>query len=319
MLVAQLTWGQWYGFELSTTTDTYAELVSDSAITDTSVWTVVSKDIPIGFGFSISPLPAYDTLTVIEDGTISFFEDLSTNISLHVFMTNLTNRAIASGGSASQISYLIDGLPGSQIFKIQWKNMGFQREYDSLGTTNSYANVQLWLYEDQDCFEVRVGPNLISDIQIIYPGVGSGPTIGYYMATVDQVGSPIYLAVLLEGNPISPTLGSGGWPLDNTPSNGMVYTFCPATTQISDNIVYENTVHVSPNPFHLQTTLTFENSPNTVYTLTIFNNLGQIVRTVDQIVSTPLIIPRRQLGSGIYLYQLLTEGEPVAIGKLIIK
>lgn len=80
-----------------------------------------------------------------------------------------------------------------------------------------------------------------------------------------------------------------------------------------------NTWTLHPNPFDNSATLTFENFNNINYTLTLFNTQGRLVRTNYNINTGRTIVEREDLTSGLYFFQLRSDGQGPISGKLTIE
>ncbi len=76
---------------------------------------------------------------------------------------------------------------------------------------------------------------------------------------------------------------------------------------------------VYPNPFNDFAIIKFDNPTNQLYTLKLFNSLGQLVRVVSDISSEKIIIKRKNLKSGVYSFQLQSSSKVYALGKLVIE
>jgi len=74
-----------------------------------------------------------------------------------------------------------------------------------------------------------------------------------------------------------------------------------------------------PNPFTYHSTLEFNNPYNYLHMLTIYDSQGKLVRTVSNISSNTITISRKNLMSGLYLFQLSSELEIKGTGRLVIK
>ncbi|MCK5470220.1 MAG: T9SS type A sorting domain-containing protein, partial [Cyclobacteriaceae bacterium] len=74
-----------------------------------------------------------------------------------------------------------------------------------------------------------------------------------------------------------------------------------------------------PNPIINNAIVEFENKIRDPITLTLFDNLGRIVRTVNKISTNRIEINRDNLNAGLYIVQIQTEGKMIAIGRLIIE
>ena len=73
-----------------------------------------------------------------------------------------------------------------------------------------------------------------------------------------------------------------------------------------------------PNPFHDFTRLSIDNPENKEYQFQLFNSMGVQVKEY-QFQTNDIIIPRENLGNGIYFYLLSDDGQFKCGGKLVIK
>lgn len=78
-----------------------------------------------------------------------------------------------------------------------------------------------------------------------------------------------------------------------------------------------NATTVYPNPFNVSTTIQF-NTKTTNAQLTIYNVVGQNVKTIKQITTNTVKIERDDLTAGIYFYELEQNSKTLSTGKLII-
>ena len=76
---------------------------------------------------------------------------------------------------------------------------------------------------------------------------------------------------------------------------------------------------VYPNPLTNFTTFEFDNIKHENHTLVLYDIQGQQVRTINNITSDKVIVKKKNLKSGLYFFQLHTDRELRASGKLIIK
>jgi hypothetical protein len=86
-------------------------------------------------------------------------------------------------------------------------------------------------------------------------------------------------------------------------------------TDINENS-FSNNISVYPNPFHSYTNLSFRNVKQA--TLELYNNAGQLVRSINNITGGNVKIERDQLNEGFYYYILKTDKKLTATGKLVI-
>lgn len=78
-------------------------------------------------------------------------------------------------------------------------------------------------------------------------------------------------------------------------------------------------VTVYPNPMVDKSTLRFDNPNKKSFTLKLFNRHGQLLRTLTNIKTGKIEIERRNLMSGLHFFQLSTEKQVWATGKLAIE
>ncbi len=76
---------------------------------------------------------------------------------------------------------------------------------------------------------------------------------------------------------------------------------------------------VFPNPFNDFTVLKIKDSNFESLTMRIYNDQGQLVREIKNITSEIVLIEKNSLHSGLYIFQLSTEKQVIANGKLIVE
>lgn len=101
--------------------------------------------------------------------------------------------------------------------------------------------------------------------------------------------------------------------LHNTPYN--CYVNLTAINEINAGRNWS----LQPNPFNDFAMLTFDNPANETATLQLYNARGQLVRAINNITSSPLKISRRNLNSGIYFFNLVSDKKQIAKGKFVIE
>ncbi|TNE79558.1 MAG: T9SS type A sorting domain-containing protein, partial [Bacteroidetes bacterium] len=159
-------------------------------------------------------------------------------ISQNPYLSNTTNAGnlVVMGGieadmqqGKSEVSVLIEGNSGSQILKIQYKNMATALD------TGANLNVQIWLYEAEQKIELRFGPGMSNELF----------TCGLMLLSPDNKTAYDYL--LLGGDPSSPVVNDGTQTkLSAWPAEGTVYTFKLEPNSVST--IGENELNVYPNP-----------------------------------------------------------------------
>ena len=95
-------------------------------------------------------------------------------------------------------------------------------------------------------------------------------------------------------------------------------TSCDSVTGLQENLALGN-FSIYPNPTSQYATLEFNNYKNENHTLTLYDAQGGVVRTMTNIASDKVEIEIRNLPSGLYFFQLSTDRQVRAIGKLIVE
>ncbi len=234
----------------------YQNLVGDSVLTP-DFWDDPIYEVPLGFSFNF------------------FFVPLDT-IRLENFLTFSTNDAVVGyvipqdvdiiareDGTPSTISYVVEGAPGSRIFKAQWRNVSFYCLYDDgsgerspASTDSASTNFQVWLYESNGRIEVRQGPYQISSQSEAFCDYG-GPIVGIAASDFESENPDEVFYAFLGGNPANPELiteqnGPDFFEdppgvLDSLPPVGTVYSFIPQFTSLHSRI-NAAALRMYPNP-----------------------------------------------------------------------
>jgi len=209
--------------------------------------------------------------------------------------------------SLSNISYLLEGISGSQILKIEWKNVGFYSEVGDDGISSDFTNFQLWLYEGSNDIEVHFGPNSITQPGLSFEGE-TGSFIGLFPAYDFDKDSVLMDGIALSGDPSSPDVISTDSLyenfLDGVIPNGTIYKF---TNNVVDVPSYpSNFIQFSiyPNPSIEYFKISFDNKKQEINTILITNINGQ---NVKEVYFTNDLIDISDLNSGIYFVEIETN------------
>lgn len=76
---------------------------------------------------------------------------------------------------------------------------------------------------------------------------------------------------------------------------------------------------IYPNPINDYGLLEIPQSYSDELTLTIYNSLGTLVRTQENIIASTIRINKEELSQGVYFYNLIHQGKSINNGKFIIK
>ncbi len=251
-------------YSFSSITASYVELTNPIVVTTNNDWYNKQYAIPIGFPFTIyhkntdslflNRIFGFESVTerLVDDNQDYAY---SNAIFMYPIEAEIVDRGFGTNNSLSSISYQLEGTAGNRILKVQWKNVGFEGEYDSLGTLNYFINYQLWLYEKTNIIEYHYGPNKIDNAQIAYYG-DDIPDVGFHFLRIISVleNKSDIRANLLAGNPNSPYMqieDGFDFPeerLDGTPANGIVYRFVPINGSVGITQKTKNSLAIYPNP-----------------------------------------------------------------------
>ncbi len=205
--------------------------------------------------------------------------------------------------STTSVSCTVEGSPGEQLFKVQWKNMGM------IGNpVGDFANLQIWLYEKDNSFEVHVGPNHVTGKAGYFSN--NGPAIGGFISNYDF--SAAYAAIHLTGDPKKPGVDEAQlyYPLSATPASGTVYRFTSTSGSLSVDAgsTSTNAVAFLPNPLrdHARIQLP-EALKATTSTVLLYDVLGREAMRFDN-VTNGTTIDRGTLPAGVY-YVTVQQGQ----------
>lgn len=200
----------------------YTDLSNPISINNGDVWDdpAYAFSIPFPFelnGHAISTLEFYGTGALLRSPTTD--PDIYTYV--FPFELDLIDRGSVTGISASPISYQVEGPSGNRILKVEMKNAGSFYEFDELGTTDMYMNLQMWLFEGSNRVEFHFGESLISDPDIFFADGGA-----YCGITDANEASQIFINGHFLGGPASaPQLSMSDVTLEGNPDDGTVYRF----------------------------------------------------------------------------------------------
>lgn len=179
---------------------------------------------------------------------------------------------------------------------IEYENVGLELANDS----DMFLNFQLWLYENDNSFEVHIGPNNC-DTSAWFDAIG--PYVG-----VDSMNT--FNGQYLKGTASNPTLtGNIDDQLNGSPPANIVYRFVPSTVGLSSL----NTVNFSyaPNPITDQLFLKGNESIQSLY---LTDMLGRWHRVNFTTSPAETIVDLNQLQKGIYLVHIQTQ-----LGQQVVK
>lgn len=162
-----------------------------------------------------------DTSLVIIDGSFGYMDSID---------------------ASSSLSYVIEGTPGDQVIKAQWKNLRF-----SNGQSGNFMNVQIWVYQSSGVIEIHYGPRSANNA--IGYTVSNGPQVGIFHSPTDF--STCYEKLWIFGPPSGVHIDSASTfifkAMNGIPDEHTIYRFTPKTVLGTEEIS-SVTFGAYPNP-----------------------------------------------------------------------
>ncbi|MCD4747445.1 MAG: T9SS type A sorting domain-containing protein [Bacteroidales bacterium] len=298
-------------YDFSYTTGNYANLEGATDLTNGNAWTSLDFVIPIGFDFEFYG-ESFNTMHIrsyihFDDGDMYFINQF--------YSGSFVDRG------DSPVSYLLEGSAGNRILKIEWQNMGFSGELNSLGTTDDFINSQLWLYETTNNIELRIGPSSIIHPDESYIGWG-GPWIGICHAF--SFNPADVESISLEGDPANPDIiyndNNFSTFLTGTPADGIIYKFCYNANAVNQTFL-DTGVDIFPNPSSGIVNIKTRNRNTAIDQIKIFDSKGlllEIIPILKQSIDKVTEVNLSGFPAGIYFFQIINQ-KRVEYKKLILK
>ncbi|MFM9947323.1 MAG: T9SS type A sorting domain-containing protein [Saprospiraceae bacterium] len=306
----------------------YVPLENATSITNGMTWDDPEDIIPIGFDFPLFS----DTITELDFSFglgASLAPPLGSGSTALIFAydADLIDRGYLDDVSESEIVYLVEGAPGSRIFKIEWQNAGFYNELDENQTSNSFVNLQLWLYETSGVIEIRFGPSAIEDNMLVYDFV-SGPLIGIideFNEALTEFGTLYYLV----GEPDAPSVGvmeEGEETvnlfnnvLQGSPADGQWYRFDPLLVSASgEAATLAGNIRLFPQPVQGLLNVEFQYPAGSeAWQLQIFDALGQAVTPAKMANGSRVEMDVSTLPAGLYVLKASNEKAHTILRKMV--
>lgn len=305
---------QIFPYTFLTTTENYSELTGAIELTTPGlVWDDPRYAIPLGFEFSLFD-DTNDSLFFIGVGAELSLKSPNSPFpysQFEVYFDDLIDVDSVTD-EKSTISYLTEGVIGSRIFKLEWKNVGFYEEVAYIGTASNRISFQLWLYETSNDIEFRFGPSNITDPNTIHP-LG-GPSCGLidsfsmdlefkaYWAASGNAAMPSIIQVSPNDLFYYYTFGT----LDTHPADGQVYRFTNTTSSTkfqNNNFAVQTYPSLVQNEFFVEVGQNFLNENTQI---NIVNSFGQIIYN-KTITSTKERLDASDFPKGIYYVIVVNE------------
>ena len=295
-------------YTFSMTTATYSELSGGTSVNNGQIWDDPEYAIPIGFSFqlynlTIDSLYSYDGVGFFLTDYVDSVTDA--NYAIAAFEADLLDRGDITGTSVSPISYKLEGSAPNRIFKLEYKNAGFYLEVDSLGTTNDYVNIQLWLYESSNIIEFHYGSS-----QVQYPFLEYDGETGAFIGLADYNLTNSYL---LGGSVANPSLHNGMIAVTGTPASGTVYRFTKNGIGFNENNPKQN-IAIFPNPAKNKTTVNLQKT--STGTACLISIEGKIIQTYDIKSQKQIDLDLSGITDGLYMIRFVSVTNEIYYKKL---
>lgn len=218
--------------------------------------------------------------------------------------------AMQSRDETSSMSYKLSGDAGRRILKFQWKNMGLMESPDS-----NFVNAQIWLYEENNMIEVRIGPNLVTSY--IAMDNQPGPAVGMLVARADF--EEFYDWLTLIGNPNNPMVYAAPARLQGVPRNGTIYRFHYDRNAGVDGMHRKTEITFHPNPAAGNTRISLpENLAGEHIRLVLHDVLGREALVMDKVMDG-VSIPTGSLGRGMYFPVIIAGAKRYSAGGIVVQ
>jgi hypothetical protein len=140
---------------------------------------------------------------------------------------------------------------------------------------------------------------------------------GYYLSTIDNYTDSVIHNVALSGLDI-PSDNVNSLEFDNINNKLYALHWDNILEPVSTNEIAANTnIYIAPNPFFREATLHTNQVLNNAI-LTLYNSTGQYITKIVNINQESITIPRGELQSGLYYWQLTEGNKIIAADKLLI-
>ncbi len=211
------------------------------------------------------------------------------------------------------VRYFTEGVVPNRIFKVEFFELGF-------ALRPGYFSSQIWLFENGDSIQIRVGEQVIPDGTVFQ--TGKGPYFGgvwamlthfdeyvadYLFMASGNVQNPVFSFIK---NPESPASSYYLYPsLVTLAQEGSVFTFFPvnqfcATTSLIQHEpdTFEEII-VFPNPTRDGFQIRSLTSKPETYQFQLMNISGKTVQT-GSFLSPEFFVDRDQLPPGLYILEI---------------
>jgi hypothetical protein len=171
------------------------------------------------------------------------------------------------------------------------------------------------------------GMALTGDGGCVLTGVGPGPGGDVFLVKADSTGLSNCFETVpactmnvvypwTAAAPVSEFSDCQVYPQYYTAQSGVVVTPICTITE-SEEMFWEETAVVYPNPFSDETTIRVSNPNDETLALIVFDAQGRVVKRQENLQGESVLVDGETLAAGIYFFRIESEQECFAAGKLI--
>lgn len=231
VLLSSLASAQQLPYSFSVLNEPYEPLTDTISISAGEIWDDPEYFAPIGFNIQIID-EVWNQLLISAPGALCLGDLQSDSIHLLIpVLEDICDVGLSTGTSGSPISYRLDGEPGSQIFKVEWANVGFFDEYYTNNTNFNTFSFQMWLHEGSNIIEYRFGPSAIKGGNFFQFGGPMSCIVEDFANGQKNTWQNLWYTSNDPANPSIALMDPNDFmsvvPLTGLPNSGTVYHFAP--------------------------------------------------------------------------------------------
>jgi hypothetical protein len=301
----------------------YQNLVSPTIVT-TQGWDDFDATIPLGFNFKFmgdSTNTLFFDSNDMNTGTeLQFNTTANTANPFHVisWFYDLEDRYNNDVTKSSTVGYKTDVVNAKNVTKIEWNNVGFWDDTFHVDT----ANVQLWLYEENNALEFRIGNSSRADITSLIqdPNVYGfkGPVFAFVKNLSLTLAGPSADNIYYPSNINTPAMDStdimsmftnpSSIGIDSFPNANTLMRWAPAVANGVNAVSLNDHISVYPTLFASTFSIDFKAKNN--YQLSVFDINGRFLFT-QKLAKSSENIDMSNYASGNYILMLNNDSEKI--------
>jgi hypothetical protein len=301
----------------------YQNLVSPTIVT-TPGWDDFDATIPLGFNFKFmgdSTNTLFFDSNDMNTGTeLQFNTTANTSNPFHVisWFYDLEDRFNNDVTKSSTVGYKTDVVNAKNVTKIEWNNVGFFDDTFHVDT----ANVQFWIYEENNALEFRIGnssrANITSLIQDPNVYGFKGPVFAFVKNLTIGLAGPSADNIYYPSNINTPTMDSTDIMsmftnpsiigIDSFPNANTLMRWAPAVANGVNGVSLNENISVYPTLFASTFSINFKAKNN--YQLSVFDINGRFLFT-QKLAKSSEKIDMSNYASGNYILMLNNDSEKI--------